>query len=200
MRGSWRPNKTATYRPPLLWPQQRFFPVLLCCSTGGLGAQPLWVLVFSTASYLQLVWSPIADFLSSSGLYNNLTSTESLPITGQWYATSAVYGIACFDHHRAEITLMQFTGHPLPVHQFVTVPWDFDTVPYFQPSLPSQSLPITGQRNMQLPPSLEWYVWPGRRSIYNTRSSAAETVAPPADTRSREGNDLVWEGVGEKTW
>ena len=25
-----------------------------------------------------------------------------------------------FDHHRAEITVMQFTGHPLPVHQFVT--------------------------------------------------------------------------------
>ena len=31
---------------------QCFFPVLLGCSTGGLGAQPLWVLVFSTASYL----------------------------------------------------------------------------------------------------------------------------------------------------
>ena len=25
-----------------------------------------------------------------------------------------------FDHHRAEITVMQFTGHP--VHQFVTAP------------------------------------------------------------------------------
>ena len=24
--------------PPLYWPQPRFFPVLLCCSTGGLGA------------------------------------------------------------------------------------------------------------------------------------------------------------------
>ena len=31
---------------------QRFFPVLLGCSIEGLGAQPLWVLVFSTASYL----------------------------------------------------------------------------------------------------------------------------------------------------
>ena len=58
VRGSWRPNRTATYWLPLLWPQQRFFPVLLGFSTGGLGAQPLWVLVFSTASYLQLVWSP----------------------------------------------------------------------------------------------------------------------------------------------
>ena len=81
------------------------------------------------------------------------------------YATSTVFGMACFDHQRAEITVMQFTGHPLPVHQFVTVPWDFNPVPYCQTSSPTQSLPITGQRNMQLPPSLEWYVWPGRRSI-----------------------------------
>ena len=62
---------------------------------------------------------------------------------------------------------MQFTGHPLPVPQFVTAPWDFNPVPYCQPSSPTQSLPITGQRNMQLPPSLEWHVWLGRRSIYN---------------------------------
>ena len=53
------------------------------------------------------------------------------------YATSTVFGIACFDHHRAEITVMQFTGHPLPVHQFVTVPWDFNPVPYCQSSSPT---------------------------------------------------------------
>ena len=57
--GSWRLNRTATYWPPLLWPQRRFFPVLLGCSTGGLGAQPFWVLVFSTASYHQLMELPV---------------------------------------------------------------------------------------------------------------------------------------------
>ena len=77
-----------------------------------------------------------------------------------------------FDHHRAEISVMQFTGHPLRVHQFVTALWDFNLVPYCQPSSPTQSLPITGQRNMQLPPSLEWHVWPGWRSIYNCRHQA----------------------------
>ena len=45
--------------------------------------------------------------------------------------------MACFDYHRAEITVMQFTGHPLPVHQFLTVPWDFNHVPYCQPSSPT---------------------------------------------------------------
>ena len=42
-----------------------------------------------------------------------------------------------FDRHRAEITVMQFTGHSLPVHQFVTVPWDFNPVSYCQPSSPT---------------------------------------------------------------
>ena len=55
MRGSWRPNRTATYWPP------RFFPVLLGCSTESLRAQPLWVLAFSTTSCLQIVWSPTAQ-------------------------------------------------------------------------------------------------------------------------------------------
>ena len=87
------------------------------------------------------------------------------------YATSTVFGMACFDHHWAKITAMQFTGHPLPVHQFVTVPWVFNPVPYCQPNSPTQSLSLTGQWNMQLPLSLEWHVWPGRRSIYNTSYS-----------------------------
>ena len=50
---------------------------------------------------------------------------------------------------------MQFTGHLLLVHQFVPVPWDFNPVPYCQPSSPTPT------------PSLKWHVWPGRRSIYN---------------------------------
>ena len=31
-----------------------------------------------------------------------------------------------FDRHRAEIIFMQFTGHSLPVHQSMSVPWDFN--------------------------------------------------------------------------
>ena len=29
------------------------------------------------------------------------------------------------DRHLAEITVMQFTGHSLPVHQSMSVPWEF---------------------------------------------------------------------------
>ena len=64
-----------------------------------------------------------------------------------------------FDRHQAEITVMQFTGHSLSVHQFVTVRWDFNPVPYCQPSSPTPVEYATSA-------SLEWHVWPGRRSIY----------------------------------
>ena len=52
MRGSWRRNRTATYWPPLLWPLQCFFPVLLGCLTGGLGSTLLG------AGFLYRILSP----------------------------------------------------------------------------------------------------------------------------------------------
>ena len=42
-----------------------------------------------------------------------------------------------FDRHWVKITVLQFTGHSLPVHQFVTVLRDFNPVPYCQPSSPT---------------------------------------------------------------
>ena len=106
---SWRLNRTAIYWPPLLWPYQRFFPVLLGCSTGGLGAKPLCDMFLIPASSLQLQllnrgsWVPpllcasslqLTDFLSSSGLYNCSSSAFFLwasqialiqPVHGQGY-------------------------------------------------------------------------------------------------------------------
>ena len=48
-----------------------------------------------------------------------------------------------FARHQAEITVMQFTGHSLPVHQSVSVPWDFYLVPFFQPRSATQFFLIT---------------------------------------------------------
>ena len=65
-----------------------------------------------------------------------------------------------FDRHRAEITVMQFTGHSLLVHQSdCTV--GFYLVPYCQPNPPTPMEYSTSA-------SLEWHVWSGWRSIYNT--------------------------------
>ena len=109
----------------------------------------------------------LTDFLSSSGLYNCFTSTQYLPITGQrnmqlppsleWHVWSLPSGNNCRAVHRSLSSGASVCD--------CTV--GFNPVPYCQPSLPTQSLPITDQRNMQLPPSLEWHVWPGRRSVYN---------------------------------
>ena len=49
-----------------------------------------------------------------------------------------------FDCHQAEITVMQFTGHSLPLHLSMTVPRDF-TLSH----IVSQAR--LRQRNMQLP-------------------------------------------------
>ena len=48
-----------------------------------------------------------------------------------------------FVRHQAEITVMQFTWQSLPVHQSMSVPWDFYLVPFFQPSPPTRFLLIT---------------------------------------------------------
>ena len=58
---SWRLNRTATYWPPILWPWQLFFPVLLGCSTGH-------------GPHSSIFTPTDLNFLSL-GLYNNLTST-----------------------------------------------------------------------------------------------------------------------------
>ena len=81
-----------------------------------------WVLAFSTASYLQLVWSLNSLNFLCTELYNSSTPTQSLPITGHRNMHFRRLWNGMFDRHRAEITVMQFTGHSLPVHQFVTVP------------------------------------------------------------------------------
>ena len=37
-----------------------------------------------------------------------------------------------FNRHQAEITVMQFRGHSLPVHHSVVAQWDLHLVPYYQ--------------------------------------------------------------------
>ena len=152
VRGNWRPNRTATYCPPLLWPSVLLsrFPGLLDRRPGG---SSCWVLAFSTASCHQRVWSPkLTDLLSLPSYIIVQSPTQYL-----WNGM--------FDQHQAEITVTQFIGHSLPVHQSMTVPWDFYLVPYCQPSLPTPM-------EYAFPPSLEWHVWPGRRSIYNRTRTA----------------------------
>ena len=46
-----------------------------------------------------------------------------------------------FNRHQAEITVMQFTGHSLPVHQSMSVPWEFFSSSHFISQFPPTRFP-----------------------------------------------------------
>ena len=151
VRGSWRLNTTAIFWPPLLWPSA----LCLSHSPGLLNRRPrgpalCWMMAFFTASYQQLLWTstqsgpqrpPSPGFLYhilSSNL-SNLQLSDFLswpsyiifqrPLNRPLNHPLNLWN-GMFDHHQAEITVMQFTGHSLPVHQSMSVSWDFFLVPF----------------------------------------------------------------------
>ena len=140
---------------------QHVFPVLMGCSTGDLrpSLSGCW---FSLPHLISNSSDPpnSLNFLCTQ-LYNSSASTQYLTITGHRNMHFRRLWNGMFYRHRAEITVMQFTGHSLPVHQFLTVPRDFNPVPYYQPSSPKPM-------EYALSPSFEWQVWPGLRSTYNS--------------------------------
>ena len=47
-----------------------------------------------------------------------------------------------FNRHEAEITVMQFRGHSLPVHQSMSVPWEFFSSSHFISQFPPMRFPL----------------------------------------------------------
>ena len=165
VRGSWRRTELQHIDLPTLLA----ITVFLSRSAGLLNQRPGGPAVFSTVSFFQLSdlqnWligglrAPSAtcwlSLISNSSdpqnsfnflcteLYNSSTPTQYLTITGHRNMHFRLLCNGIFDRHRAEITVMQFTGHSLPVHQFLTVLWDFNPVPYCQLSSPTAMEYIT---------------------------------------------------------
>ena len=108
-----------------------------------------WVVAFPTTSFLQLVCLQLTDFLSLPSYIIDQSPTQSL----EWHVWSSSSGNNCHAVQR----------NSLPVHQSMSVPWDFNPVPHRQPSSPTPMEHATSA-------SLEWHVWPVRRSIYNTEA------------------------------
>ena len=104
-----------------------------------------------------------------------------------------------FDRHQAEIIVMQFAGHSLPVHQSMSVPWEFFClVPFRQPisahaisshnchqnvSLPSGASPwngifgrVEGQNTTIWPQSL-YYCWTNFKPNYHFVSPSDHKVS-----------------------
>ena len=63
--------------------------------------------------------------LSPTGLFSKLTDFLSSPSYIIVPSPIQYLWNDMYDRHQAEITVMQFTGHSLPVHQSMTVSWDF---------------------------------------------------------------------------
>ena len=155
MRGSWRPNRTATYWPPLLWPSA------LCLSHSPDAQLEAWglsfLLAFSTTSYLKLVWSPtqlgvsrapsagwwlsqpplvsdfsdlqLTDFLSSPSYIIVQSPTQSL----EWHVWSSSSGHNC---HAVQWSLSSGAS----VYECIM---GFYLVPFRQSNPPTRFLLIT---------------------------------------------------------
>ena len=130
--------------------QRGVFLVLQMLNRRPSGPALCWMMAFFTASYQQLLWTKIQSgapspfspvWLSLPHLIYN--SVWSLTV---WLLSWLSYIIVqhplsplldlwnhMLDRHPAEITVMQFTGHSLPVHQSMSVPWEFFyLVPFHQ--------------------------------------------------------------------
>ena len=150
MRGSWGPTRTAIYWSPLLLPSA----LCLSRSQGLLNRRPggpFFRILFSlphlviNSSDLQLT-----DYLSSPSYIIVQSPTQSLESSGN----------NCHAVHRS-------LSSGVSVYECTM---GFYLVPFFQPSTPTRFLLITaiGMCHSLRCVTLEWHVWPGRRSIYNT--------------------------------
>ena len=160
--------------------QRCVFLVLQCCSTGGPGAQlstGWWLSLLHLITnwspntigggFPYHILSLTSLIPNSSGASRAPSAGLSLPhlisnFSGPQltdFLSSQSYIIVqhplnlwngIFDRHQAEITVMQFRGNSLPVHQSMSVSWDFYLVPFHQPNPPTRSLSITGHWNVSL--------------------------------------------------
>ena len=75
-------------------------------------------------------WLPLPHLVSNS---SDLKLTDFLSSPSYIIIQSPTQYLwnGMFDRHQAEITVMQFTGHSLPVHQSMSVPWDFTLSHFF---------------------------------------------------------------------
>ena len=135
MRGSWRPNRTAKFWPPLLWPSALF----LSRSLGLLNPTQS-----GTPSPFGLVWLSLPHLVYNSvrSLTVWLLSWLNYVIVQRSLSRLLDLWNRMFDRHQAEITVMQFTGHSLLVHQSRSVPWKIFTSSHFISQFPPTRFPF----------------------------------------------------------
>ena len=137
VRGSWRPNIPEIFWPQTYGRQRCAFLVLLGCSTGALestvlGAGFPYYTRLSFSNYTACPPSRLSAFCSICRPYitfklpcGDMDTPPRLRNFFRYLATGMchfryLWNGLC-DRHRAEITVMQFRGHSLPVRQSMRV-------------------------------------------------------------------------------
>ena len=108
-----------------------------------------------TASYQHLLWTPNSigvpeGPLVGCGFPYHIQLFGTLLATPLAHRTQLNYIIIrrpldlwnrMFNRHQAEITVMQFRGHSFPVHQSMSVLWEFFSLSYFISQFPPTQFP-----------------------------------------------------------
>ena len=115
------------------------------------------MLAFFTASYQHLLWTPNSIGVPEGPsvgcgfpYHTRLQLSGTLLATPLARRTQLNYIIVrrplnlwnrMFNRHQVETTVMQFRGHSLPVHQSMSVPWDFFSSSHFISQFPPTRFP-----------------------------------------------------------
>ena len=140
VRGSWRPNRNFNILTSTLMAVNVVSFPFSWCSTGGPEAHSAgwWLSLVHLISIFSGPQTPSgfprAPSAGCGFLYHNSSITPSPTVTATvtWLSNIIVQcpldrpldlWNGMIDRHPAEITVMQFTGHSLPVHQSMSVSW-----------------------------------------------------------------------------
>ena len=137
--GSWRPKRNCNIFTPNLWPST----LCLSRSPGAqtealgstlLGAGFLYCILSATSldpnssgPQALSAWCGFPFHVSSNSVYNSTETSTQLLFWLRYIIVHHPLDLwnRMFNRHQAEITVMQFTCHSLPVHQSMSVPWEF---------------------------------------------------------------------------
>ena len=182
VRGSWRPNRNCNILTPTLMAVNVVSFSFSWCSTGGPGVHSAgcWlsllhlISIFSGPQFNQGSRGPLQPGVAFPYHISSISVSNSTATGLDWVIYCALdLWNRMIDRHPAEITVMQFTGYSLPVHQSMSVPWEFFSSSHFISQFPPTWFPLItaiGMCHFLPVHHLEWHFGPGRRPKYNTRS------------------------------
>ena len=153
-------------------------PSVVCGFPYHISSPTVWNSTGNSATHLgpkaPSAWCGFPYHHSSPTVWNPLAGTQ-LPQLPSWLHYIIVQRLhdrpldlwnRIFNRHLAEITVMQFRCHSLPVRQSMRVSWDIFTSSHFISQFPPTRFPlITAIRMYQFLPVhyLEWHFWRGQK-------------------------------------